>query len=177
MAYIIKEESGVSKLLFSNTKMSWFWLIIRVYVGWQWLQAGYEKVINPAWVGGGAGGAISGFIKGALAKTVGAHPDVSAWYAWFLQNAVQPYPFVWSQAIAFGELFVGIGLILGALTGIAAFFGVLMNLNYLLAGTVSTNPTLLILGVSIILARRVAGLIGLDKFFMPRLGRLWQKSS
>ena len=32
-----------------------------------------------------------------------------------------------------------------------------MNLNFLLAGTVSTNPIMLVLALGIILARRVAG--------------------
>ncbi len=40
--------------IFVNPKMSWLWLIVRVYVGWQWVSAGYEKIINPAWVGAGA---------------------------------------------------------------------------------------------------------------------------
>ncbi len=177
MAYIIIEESPVSKFLFSNTKMAWFWLVVRIYVGWEWLYAGYEKVINPAWVGSGAGTAMGGFIKGALSKTTGAHPDVSGWYASFLQNAVLPHLSAWSYAIAFGELLVGIALILGVLTGIAAFFGLFMNLNYLLAGTVSTNPILFILGIGIVLAWKVAGYIGGDKFLLPILGVPWQKHS
>lgn len=173
MSYVYSEESRWYKFLFANTKMAWFWLIVRIYVGWQWFEAGLEKVTNPAWVGSTAGSAMGGFIKGALAKATAAtaHHDVSMWYAWFLQHAVQPYLLVWSHAIAYGELFVGIGLILGALTGLAAFFGVLMNLNYLLAGTVSSNPVLLILGIFIIMAHRVAGLIGLDKFLKAFLKR------
>jgi thiosulfate dehydrogenase [quinone] large subunit len=44
--------------------------------------------------------------------------------------------------VAYGELIVGIALLFGAFTGVAAFFGLFMNLNYLLAGTVSINPIL-----------------------------------
>jgi len=69
--------------------------------------------------------------------------------------------------VSYGELFVGIGLILGAFTGIAAFFGAFMNMNYLYAGTVSTNPTLLILQIFIMLAGKTAGGIGLDRFLSP----------
>jgi thiosulfate dehydrogenase [quinone] large subunit len=50
-----------------------------------------------------------------------------------------------------GEVAVGAALILGFLTGIAAFFGGLMNANYLLAGTVSTNPILFILATWLVL--------------------------
>lgn len=144
--------------------MSWLWLVARLYVGWAWLHAGYEKIINPVWVGDTAGGAISGFVKGALAKTVGEHPDVTQWYAWFLENLVLPHANLWSHAIAYGEVLVGLGLIFGLLTFLAAFFGGLMNMNYLLAGTVSSNPVLLFLTILIMLAHKTAGWIGLDYY-------------
>ena len=174
MSTIVIEESPFSKFLFSNTKMSWFWFLVRVYLGWQWLTAGWEKVTSPAWVGSSSGAALTGFLKGALAKTAGAHPDVSGWYASFLQNVVLPHPHIWSQIVAYGELVVSIGLIIGALTGIAAFFGLFMNLNYLLAGTVSTNPILFVLSIGVILAWKVAGWVGVDRWFLPLLGTPWQ---
>lgn len=169
------EEAPLAKFLFSNRKIALLWLVIRVYVGWEWLSAGIEKVGNPAWVGSGAGSALTGFIKGALSKTGGAHPDVQGWYAAFLQNAVLPNAGAWSAAVAYGEVLVGVALILGCLTGIAAFFGLFMNLNYLLAGTVSTNPVLFTLAIGLILAWRVAGYWGLDRYLLPLLGTPWQK--
>jgi thiosulfate dehydrogenase [quinone] large subunit len=176
MAYIIIEESPVSKFLFSNTKMSWFWLIVRVYVGWQWLSAGWEKVTDPAWTGRTSGSALGGFMKGALSKTTGAHPDVSGWYASFLQSTVMPHLSTWAHVIAYGELLVGVALIIGAFTGITAFFGLFMNLNYLLAGTVSINPVLFTLSIGLILAWKISGYIGVDKFLLPALGTPWQRS-
>jgi thiosulfate dehydrogenase [quinone] large subunit len=171
------EEAPLSKFFFSNTKMAWFWLIVRVYVGWQWFEAGIEKVGNPAWVGNGAGSALTGFIKGALGKSTGAHPDVQGWYAAFLQNVVLPHVSTWSGLVAYGEVLVGVALILGCLTGIAAFFGLFMNLNYLLAGTVSINPILFTLAIGIILAWRVAGYWGGDRYLLPLLGTPWKKGS
>ena len=167
-------ETPISKLLFSNTRVAWLWLIIRIYVGWEWLAAGWEKVSNPVWSGTSAGAALTGFLNGALAKTVGAHPDVQGWYAYFLQHYVLANATIWSNVVAWGELLVGIALILGAFTGIAAFFGLFMNLNYLLAGTVSTNPILFTLSIGIILAWRVAGYIGLDHYLLPLLGTPWK---
>jgi thiosulfate dehydrogenase [quinone] large subunit len=152
------------EFLFGNPKMAWLWLIVRIYLGWEWLHAGYEKIINPVWVGATAGGGIAGFVNGALVKTTGAHPDVSSWYAWFLQHAVLPHAHIWSHAIAFGEVLVGLGLIVGAFTVVAAFFGFLMNLNYLFSGSVSVNPQMLVLALLIMMAYRIAGLIGLDYF-------------
>ena len=152
------------QFVFTDKKMSWLWLIVRVYVGWQWLLAGYEKIINPAWVGDSTGAAIIGFIKGALTKTGGLHPDVSLWYAGFLKGAVLPYATTWSYAITYGELLIGLGLVVGLFTSLAAFFGLSMNLNFLFSGTVSTNPQLLVLALFVMLAHKIAGFIGLDYY-------------
>jgi thiosulfate dehydrogenase [quinone] large subunit len=65
---------------------------------------------------------------------------------------------------------VAIALILGFLTGIAAFFGIFMNLNYLLGGSVSTNPILFTIGLLLILAWKTAGWWGLDRWVLPALG-------
>jgi len=65
-------------------------------------------------------------------------------------------------------------LILGALTGIAAFFGLFMNLNFLLAGTVSTNPVLFVLSIGLILGWKISGFIGLDRYLLPLLGTPWK---
>jgi thiosulfate dehydrogenase [quinone] large subunit len=169
----IIEESPLSKLLFHNTKSSWFWLIVRVYVGWQWFSAGWEKVHSIVWVGNNAGGALSGFIQGALQKTSAANPDVQGWYAYFLQHVVLPHANTWSHVVAYGELLVGIALIIGLFTGIAAFLGLFMNLNYLLAGTISINPILFTVSIGIILAWKIAGYYGFDYYVLPYLGVPW----
>jgi thiosulfate dehydrogenase [quinone] large subunit len=69
---------------------------------------------------------------------------------------------------------VGIGLILGLLTGIAAFFGAFMNMSFLLAGSASTNPVMFTLAVGIMLAWKVAGYYGLDRYVLPMLGTPWR---
>jgi thiosulfate dehydrogenase [quinone] large subunit len=84
------------------------------------------------------------------------------------------HPIFFSYLITFGELAVGVGLILGAFTGIAAFFGILMNFNYLFAGTVSINPLLLLIELFLVLAWRNAGWLGLDRWLLPYLGVPWQ---
>ncbi len=152
-------EPAISRFFLSTGGAAALWFVVRMNVGAQWFLAGWEKVQDPAW--GTSGTALKGFVAGALAKSSGAHPSVQGWYASFLQNFVQPNAGLWSFLITWGEVAVGLGLLVGALTGIAAGFGVLMNLNYLLAGTVSINPVLGIMGLFLVLAWRVAGLIGL----------------
>lgn len=150
-------------------------LLIRVYVGWQWLSAGFEKITSSSWVGDKAGTAIGGFLTSALTKTGGEHPSVQWWYAEFVKNIALPNKVVFSYLVSFGEVAVGLGLILGALTPFAAFFGAFMNFNYLFAGTVSTNPVLL-LGELVILAFwKKSGALGLDRFLMPMLSKKLKK--
>lgn len=168
MTYTVR-QSGLAHLFIASTNSAPLWFLIRIYLGYEWFTAGWEKVTNPAWFGSGAGATLHGFITGALGKTAGAHPDVQTWYASFLQSMVLPHVVAWSNVVTVGELAVGVGLIVGLLTGVAAFFGFFMNLNYLLAGTVSMNPVLLALSLPLMLAWRVGGYWGLDRYVLPRL--------
>jgi thiosulfate dehydrogenase [quinone] large subunit len=182
-------EPPIARFLFADTRMAWLWLIVRLYVGYEWLTAGLEKltghnftigagfgapVQGGSWVfGSNTGAAIKGFVAGALAQASGAHPAVQSWYAAFLRAVVLPNAALFAYIITFGEVLVGIALVLGILTGIASFFGVFMNLNYLLAGTVSTNPILGVLALFLILAWRIAGYYGVDRYLLPLLGTPW----
>ncbi|PIR86819.1 MAG: DoxX family protein [Candidatus Harrisonbacteria bacterium CG10_big_fil_rev_8_21_14_0_10_49_15] len=168
------EDPPITKFFFANSKMAWLWLLVRLYVGYAWLTAGWGKIGSPAWTGDSAGASIEGFVTRALSKAVGDHPDVTGWYAWFLEAVVNPNASAWAHAVAYGEFLVGVGLILGALTGIAAFFGLVMNLSFLLAGTVSSNPVLFTLAILLVLAWKVAGYYGVDNYLLPALGTPWQ---
>ena len=169
-------EPNISKFLFASKWMAPIWTVVRIYLGWLWLDAGIHKVFtpewtfNPAWVGTTAGGPVRGFLGRALELTTGEHPSVSGWYAWLIENVFIPNATLMSNLVAFGEVLIGIALILGFLTGISAFLGGLMNASFLLAGTVSTNPLMFILATWLVLAWRVAGYYGLDFWVLPRLG-------
>jgi thiosulfate dehydrogenase (quinone) large subunit len=170
--YIVTDPP-FAQALFGDVRLSWIWLIVRLYVGYEWVVAGYDKIINPAWVGAKAGTALSGFLNNAISLTTGAHPSVQAWYAAFLKAVIVPAAGFWSYVVAFGETLVGLGLILGVFTGIAAFFGFFMNMNYMLAGSISTNPILLFFSIFLILAWKTAGWWGLDRWVLIDLGTPW----
>lgn len=174
MSRIRISEPPIATFLFADTRIAWLWAILRVWVGWQWLSAGIGKVGSPAWTGENAGAAVAGFVRGALEKTAGDHPDVHQVYASFLENFVLPNASLFSHLVAWGEVLVGTALILGVLTGIAAFFGGFMNANFLLAGTVSSNPILFIVATWLVLAWRVAGWWGADRWLLPMLGTPWE---
>jgi thiosulfate dehydrogenase [quinone] large subunit len=164
----------VSQLL-NHPLAAWLWLPIRVWLGWQWLQAGLHKFESPAWMQTGAG--LKGFLMGASAVGANGQPVIHyAWYANFLKMLVSSGAYVWfAKLVTIGELLVGIALILGAFTGFAAFFGGFMNWNYLMAGTVSVNPMFLAISIFLILAWKVSGYVGLDHFLVPFVGGLWSR--
>ena len=126
-----------------------------------WLPAGWEKVTSGEWLFGD-GAPLTGLVGGAIADE-----GTPAWYASFLNAVVAPNASLFATLVALGELAVGLGLLVGLLTGIAAFFGVFMNANYVLSGVLSSNPVLIVLGALIMLAWRNAGWIGLDRWFIP----------
>ncbi|WP_055109775.1 DoxX family membrane protein [Paenibacillus ihumii] len=171
---IIIPDNPLSNFLFNNTRSALLWLVIRLYLGYAWLSAGWSKVTSDQWVGSNAGAGLTGFVKGAVGKAAEGK-DVTGWYASFLENMVLPNATLFSYLVAFGELLVGLGLILGLLTGIAAFFGAFMNASFLFAGTLSTNPLLFILATWIVLAWKVAGWYGLDRWALPLLGTPWTR--
>ena len=186
-------EPPIARFLFADTRMAWFWLIVRLYVAYEWFTAGWEKLtgtnidFTSATFGQKSGAWVFTslpnnqqvmyfFATSAAKGATGAHPAVQQWYANFLTTFVAPNATFWSYLITFGELAVGLGLALGCLTGIAAFFGLVMNFNYLLAGAVSTNPILGFLALMLILAWRIAGYYGIDRYLLPMLGTPWTGS-
>jgi len=162
MNYTI-HQSRLAHFLTADTASAPLWLLVRLYLGYEYLMAGWGKLASPAWFGGDAGAALQGFVQGALAKTTGAHPDVYMWYASFLQSTVLPNVMIWSNAVVIGELAIGLGLIVGLCTRTAAFFAFFMAFNFLLAGTVSVNPVLILTALGLLAAHRIAGYWGLDR--------------
>ena len=160
--------------LFTKTRWAWIWLIARLYLGFEWLMEGLEKLGNPDWTGSNSGAEIVEFVTHAIKKTTGEHPDVLGWYASFLEGVVLPNAKTWSYLVTFGEIFVGIAFILGLFTWVAAFFGSFMNMNYLLSASVAQNPVLLLLGLLLLLAWRTAGWWGIDRLALLTIGTPWQ---
>lgn len=163
-------EPNITRFLFADTRTAIFWLVVRVYLGYLWLAAGLGKLFEAGWIFGGAGDAVRGFSQGAMAQVGGEHPQVTGWYAAFLETIVMPLAPVFAFLVVFGEIAVGLALILGIFTGIAAFFGGFMNASFIFAGTAGANPLMFILATWLVLAWRVAGYWGLDRYLLPLLG-------
>lgn len=134
---------------------------IRIYVGYQWMTAGFGKVTG--------GFETGGFLQGAIAQAGGDNPTVQGWWATFLETVALPNADLFSFVVAWGELLVGIALILGIFTNFAALMGITMNFAFLLSGTVSTNAQMVILTIFLVIAGYNAGRYGLDRWVIPFL--------
>lgn len=142
--------------------------VIRLYWGWAFLTAGFGKLSE--------GFDASGFLQGAIANPVATHGEVVyGWYVSFLEGMALPNVGLFNVLVPWGELLVGLGLILGCLTTAAAFFAMVMNFSFMLAGTVSHNPTDILMGVFIAAAGYNAGRYGLDRYVLPYLRKLFKK--
>lgn len=151
---------------FKGAKGSWIWLVIRLYVGYQWIQGGWGKLT------GAKPFDATGFLKGAAAKAVpatpGGKPVVQAWWGDFLNNFAIPNAKLFNVMVPWGEFLVGLALILGFATIFAAIMGMTMNFAFLLSGTVSSNPNYLILQfILVAVGGAYAGYIGIDYWLRP----------
>lgn len=171
MNHVTIKPTRIEQFLFSSSRSSLLWLAVRLYVGWTWFQSGIGKLTNSAWVGENAGAALGGYVRGAIGRAAGENPTVYSWYADFLSGMVLPNAELFSYFVVFGEILVGVALITGLFVGLAAFFGSFMNMNFLLAGTVSSNPILLVLSLFLLAGWRVAGYLGLDRVALPYIKR------
>lgn len=157
------------KLLRENNIVAAILTVVRIYLGWAWMTAGWGKITG--------GFDASGFLKGAVGNPV-MGPDGNAVYGgWvsFIESFAVPNVELFNFLIPWGEFLVGLGLILGCLTTAAAFFAMVMNFAFMLSGTVSHNPTDVIMGVFIAAAGYNAGKFGLDRYVMPYLRKLVKK--
>lgn len=142
----------------------------RVYGGWLalarfltgaiWLLHGVPKFLNSAQFMPPAG-AFATYLQNGIVKATGPYHD-------FLVNTVAPNASLFAELVRFGEVCVGISLLLGLFSRLGGLVGILLPLNYLAArgalGTLSEWSSidgclLLLSALSFVLPTgRVAGL-------------------
>lgn len=135
--------------------------VIRLFMGYSWLTAGWGKLTGEF--------DASGYLQNAINNPV-MGPDGSAVYGWyvsFLESFALPNVALFNTLVPLGEFLVGLGLILGCFTTAAIFFGLVMNFSFFMAGTVSHIPTDLFFGAIILFAGFNAGKYGLDRWVIP----------
>lgn len=196
------EEPPAARWLFGSSTAAWIWLVARLWLGWEWFQSGFGKVFggnitwrvwdwgqeqysfdgdaNVGWVRSsgdtGIGDSVAGFADRAIQSAEGPHPDVAfSWYVEFLEWLRDTAHPVVGPMVAIGELVIGVLLIVGLVTGIAAFLGAVLNFSFVFAGSAGINPAMILLSVLLVLAWRNAGWWGLDRWALPKLGTPWHR--
>ncbi|MFB6354299.1 MAG: DoxX family protein [Halobacteriales archaeon] len=101
----------------AHSLSAWFVLALRLMMGYAFVHAGWAKVTEAGW-------SASGYLLHAVPAASPLYGTFqwmgqTAWFADFLAVAV-PY----------GELAIGLGLLFGVLTRLAAFFGAFMMLMF-----------------------------------------------
>ncbi len=155
--------------LYRSHSASVIWLVVRLWLGYQWFTAGYQKIWGSEkaafWFGGGAG--VKGFAAAGVAGSATGKSGASyGWWAGFLHNVVIPNASWIGKFISLSEILIGIALILGLFTGAAALTGLSLNIIYMFTGSAGVNPAYAILSVLLVLAWRNAGWFGLDRFIL-----------
>jgi thiosulfate dehydrogenase [quinone] large subunit len=160
--------------LYRSSAASVLWLVARLWLGYGWLNAGYQKLWGSEkatfWYGGGTG--VKGFATAGVAgSTAGKGAGASyGWWAAFLHDFVIPNASWIAKLVTVSELAIGVLLILGLFTGAAAVAGLSLNLIYLFTGSAGVNPAYAIVAVFLILAWRNAGFLGLDRYALSMAG-------
>lgn len=172
------DDPAFWKLITSNVHFHLLWLPVRFFLAKEWLGAGEHKLRDSAWMEGGQG--LLGFWTRAIEMPdpeSGHNPAITFdWYRSVLQYMIDHDWAPWfAKLISIGEFAIGLGLLVGALVGIAAFFGTLLNMSFMLAGATSTNPVLFGMTVFLILAWKIAGYFGIDRWLLAWLGTPWQR--
>ena len=98
------EVPSFINMLFSDKRFSILWLAVRVWLGWQWIEAGWGKVTNPAWMQ--TGEALKGFWMGAVKIPAEGRPPIAfGWYRTLLQAGLDAQVYTWfAKIIAVSEL-------------------------------------------------------------------------
>lgn len=158
------------KFLRENVFVAGIMVVLRVVLGWSWLTAGWGKITNGFDATGYLNNAVNNPV---MDKATGAalYPT----YVGFVENFALPNVKWINIMIPWGEFLVGAGLILGTLTIAATCFGLLMNFMFLFAGTISSNPYMVVLGIFILLAGANAGKFGGDYYVLPYLKERFAK--
>src|SRR4029079_17062460 len=100
------EGPAFTRFLFSNSRAGLFWLPIRLFLGFAWLEAGWHKATSPGWLDGGT--ALERFWRARVSVPDECKPAITYdWYRDFLSYLLSINAEVWfAKLIVFGEIAV-----------------------------------------------------------------------
>ena len=131
------------------------WTAMRVWLGVMWIQAGSAKLWGAeaaAFVHGGAG--VAGFA---------AHGTPAySWWGSFLHGFVVPNAGPLGVLVAVAEFAIGVALVAGLFTRLAALGSLALLFTYVMSGTASVCAFYALFAVVILVMWRTASWIGAD---------------
>ena len=153
-----------------------FWIaMLRVVVGAWFLKAVWTKLTLAYAFGVIPYPAVSprflGFQPKRVAEFAAGNPV--DFYKQFLEHTILPNAKLWASLQAYAEAAVGVGLVLGFLTGLSALVGLFLTLNYGLATQWMSFGqqgfhVLLTTSMVIFLAARAGRAWGIDRLILMR---------
>lgn len=166
--------------LYRSKAAGMIWLVARLWLGYEWVNAGYQKLWGSEkavfWNGGGVG--VKGFAAAGIAGSATGKSGASyGWWAAFLHNFAIPNASWIAKVVTLSELAVGVLLLLGLFTGAAALAGLGFNIIYMFSGSAGVNPAYAIVSLFLIMAWRDAGYFGLDRYALPMVRHLFRRST
>jgi thiosulfate dehydrogenase [quinone] large subunit len=154
---------------FRQTTYLGYLALVRILVGVLFLLVAWPKVTGR-------------FLTGRVLPQQllnGMEKDPLAWHRAFIAGFVVPHAHLFSYLSAFGEIAIGISLLLGCLVRISSLFGALYNFNILFSvayaaggGTVNYNRVLILLHL-IFVSSSPGRALGIDGFLKRRFPRSW----
>jgi thiosulfate dehydrogenase (quinone) large subunit len=145
----------------------WYIALLRIYIGYYFLQQGIRKFQRD-------------FPKGDwIGRQIGdlATIEIYSWYRKFLVSYVAPHHELFGYLVMIGEICVGACLLFGLLTRLSACVGLLMVINYLLGigmargGAQLAQQQTFIVSLIVILLSGAGRTLGLDGLLFRVKGR------
>ena len=132
------------------------WTAMRVWLGVMWIQAGSAKI----W-----GAEAAGFLhnNGAGVAGFAAHGTPAyTWWGSFLHGFVVPNAGALGVLIAVAEFSIGVALVAGLFTRVAALGSLALLFTYVMSGTASVCAFYALFAVVILVMWRTSSWIGID---------------
>lgn len=150
-----------------NWKASWFMLPLRLFLGITFVYAGIQKLTDPQYFNPAA--------RGYISKQIIAFATGSPLHYFLIRYAV-PHAHLFGALVAYGEIAIGLGALVGLLLRPAAFFGLLLSITFFLTATWHVYPyfygadiVFIFCWMTLILAGPLhSGLPSLDALLVPR---------
>ena len=138
------------------------WTAMRIWLGIMWLQTGIAKlwgVENPAFLHNHGSG-----VAGFAAHGVAAY----SWWGSLLHNVVVPNSGWIGVVVAVAEFVIGVCLVLGLLTRLAALSSLALLFTYVMSGTASVCALYALFAVVLLATWRSSSWLGIDGLIAAR---------